>query len=82
VEISDGGIGIPAEALSKIFDRFYRAPNVTGQVPGTGLGLTGVRYVVEQHGGTVTVDSQENVGSTFVVRLPIEAAATPDAPNS
>ena len=73
VQVQDQGIGIPAEDLPHIFERFHRATNVSGRLPGTGLGLPGAREVVEQHGGELSVESQEEHGSTFTVRLPLEA---------
>lgn len=70
LEVSDEGVGIPVADVPRVFDRFHRAANVGG-VAGTGLGLAGVRQIVEGHGGTVTVASREGAGSTFVVRLPL-----------
>ncbi|MBI3965754.1 MAG: PAS domain-containing sensor histidine kinase, partial [Chloroflexi bacterium] len=52
VEVRDRGVGIPPGDLTRIFDRFHRASNVVGRIPGTGIGLAGVRQIVEQHGGT------------------------------
>lgn len=69
VRIQDSGIGIPAAELSAIFDRFSRASNV-GSRPGTGLGLSMVKNMVEAMEGEITVESVEGVGSTFTVRLP------------
>jgi signal transduction histidine kinase len=69
--VSDQGIGIPAADLPHIFDRFYRAANAIGRLPGNGLGLAGGRQIVEQHGGTIVAESQEGAGTTFTVRLPI-----------
>jgi Response regulator receiver domain/Histidine kinase-, DNA gyrase B-, and HSP90-like ATPase len=63
---------IPVADRSRIFERFQRGRNVEGQVAGSGVGLAGVRLVIEQHGGSVGVESQEGVGSTFTVRLPLE----------
>lgn len=71
--VRDQGLGIPAADLPHIFDRFYRAGNVAGRVAGSGIGLTAVREIVEQHGGTVSVQSREGMGSTFTVRLPLPA---------
>ena len=68
--VRDEGLGIPAHALPRVFDRFYRAENVVDRIDGTGLGLCGVRYIVEAHGGAVGVESAEGKGSTFTVRLP------------
>jgi signal transduction histidine kinase len=69
--VADEGLGIPAADRSHIFERFHRGRNVAGQVAGTGLGLTGVSYIVEQHGGSISVESREGIGSTFIVRLPL-----------
>lgn len=71
VQISDRGIGIPDADLGRVFDRFQRARNVERRIGGTGLGLASVRHIVEGHGGTITVSSTENQGSTFSIRLPI-----------
>ena len=72
VEVSDHGYGISADALPRIFEKFYRVPNVEDtDVPGTGLGLALVREIVELHGGRIMVHSEPGVGSTFSVRLPL-----------
>jgi signal transduction histidine kinase len=71
LEVSDTGIGIPAEALPRIFTEFYRAKNARAmEVEGTGLGLVIAKDVVEQHGGEITVRSAVGQGSTFRVSLP------------
>jgi signal transduction histidine kinase/HAMP domain-containing protein len=73
--VGDTGVGIPAEDLSRLFDRFYRATNATARaVPGLGLGLTIVRAIVEGHGGSVHVDSDVGRGTTFAVLLPLGTA--------
>jgi two-component system OmpR family sensor kinase len=54
-----------------VFERFYRATNVVGRIAGTGIGLAGARQLVEQHGGSMAVESTPGAGSTFVVRLPL-----------
>jgi signal transduction histidine kinase len=65
--VSDNGAGIPAERLGKIFDKL----ETDGQrEDGLGLGLAIVKTFVEAHGGQVTVESKEGVGSTFRLRLP------------
>jgi PAS domain S-box-containing protein len=69
--VRDQGIGIPSEDLPRLFDRFYRAGNVVGQIVGTGVGLTSVRQVVEGHGGTVVIESRLGHGSAFILRLPL-----------
>jgi PAS domain S-box-containing protein len=71
VAVRDQGVGIPADDLPHIFEWFRRAGNVTGRIRGTGVGLAGARQIVEQHGGTITVESEEGLGSTFTVRLPL-----------
>lgn len=70
IAVQDRGLGIPAADLPHIFERFHRGANVSGRIAGTGVGLTGARQIVEQHGGTITVESREGEGSTFAVRLP------------
>lgn len=74
VSIADTGPGIPAESLSRIFDRFYRVSGMEGGALGTGLGLTITRQIVEAHKGEITVSSEEGRGSTFVFTLPVDAA--------
>ena len=71
VEVSDTGIGIPEEALPRIFNEFYRAKNAKAmEMEGTGLGLAIAKDVVEQHGGQISVESTVGEGSTFYVALP------------
>lgn len=70
-EVIDKGRGIPRRDLDRIFERFYRADRGRDRrTGGTGLGLAIVRHIVENHGGDVSVESQEATGSTFSVRLP------------
>ncbi len=69
-EVSDQGIGIPAEDLPNLFGNFHRASNV-GDIPGTGLGLAIVKRAVESHGGSINVESQPGNGTRFTVRLPL-----------
>lgn len=72
VQVSDTGIGIPADALPRLFERHYRAPNVVaGQISGMGVGLYIVREIVAMHGGKVEAQSVEGEGSTFSVMLPL-----------
>jgi excisionase family DNA binding protein/PAS domain S-box-containing protein len=71
ITVQDQGIGIPEVDLPHIFERFRRGGNAVRHFGGTGLGLASVRGIVEQHGGTVAVESQDGVGSTFTVRLPL-----------
>lgn len=71
VRVADTGPGIPAEHLSKLFDRFYRLDrDRSRRTGGSGLGLAIARSLVHAHGGRITVDSQVGRGSTFTVRLP------------
>jgi len=71
VEVEDRGIGIPSKDVDRIFERFYRVDAARSRATGgTGLGLAIVRHVAANHGGAVTVQSAEGVGSTFTLRLP------------
>jgi signal transduction histidine kinase len=73
IEISDTGIGVPAELASQVFERFYRGARARTEHPrGTGLGLAIARWIAESHGGSVTVRSADNSGSTFTITLPAE----------
>ena len=72
IEVADQGHGIPAESLPRIFEKFYRVLRLEdADVSGTGLGLAFVREIAEKHGGRVTVESEEGVGSVFSLRLPL-----------
>ncbi|MEB3120495.1 MAG: PAS domain S-box protein [Snowella sp.] len=68
-KISDRGIGIPQKDLVNICESFHRASNVEN-IPGTGLGLNIVKRYIELHRGTLEIESEVNLGSTFTVRLP------------
>jgi PAS domain S-box-containing protein len=70
IEVTDEGIGIPAGDLSHIFEHFRRGANVQDRIVGSGIGLAGVRQVVEQHRGTASVQSKEGSGTTIQLRLP------------
>jgi signal transduction histidine kinase len=73
ITIKDNGIGIAAEDLPHIFDRFYRVQaDRSRRTGGTGLGLAIVKAIVQAHGGTIQVNSQLNQGSKFIVNLPIK----------
>jgi signal transduction histidine kinase len=72
--VSDTGIGIKKEDLSRIFDKFYRVKSSeTRQIVGTGLGLSIVRSIVDAHLGSISVASEEGGGTTFTILLPKEA---------
>jgi len=73
ISVSDTGLGIPKEALVKVFDRFYRVHRPGKQIRGTGLGLAIVKKIVMMHGGRIELDSELNHGSTFTVILPLAA---------
>jgi signal transduction histidine kinase len=73
--VCDEGVGIPQDDLPHVFNRFHRGANVVGRFAGTGLGLASARELVELHGGTISVASEEGKGSTFVVRLPLTPPA-------
>lgn len=73
VAVSDEGMGIPADKLSRIFEKFERVDNRdTREVGGTGIGLFLVKHLVERHGGQVWAESEFGKGSTFSFRVPIE----------
>jgi signal transduction histidine kinase len=76
IDVSDTGIGIPVDEVGRIAERFFRASSATErQIPGTGLGLAISKAIVDAHGGSVEVESQVGVGTTFRVDLPLAAAA-------
>lgn len=70
IAVSDNGNGIAASDLRHIFQRFYRGKASATDLPGMGLGLTYVRLLVGAHGGSVSVDSTEGVGTCFTIKLP------------
>ncbi|MCL0038763.1 ATP-binding protein [Dehalococcoidia bacterium] len=72
VTVADTGSGIPAEEQSRIFDRFYRVdPSRSRHRGGAGLGLSIARHIVELHGGQLEVESTLDIGSTFILKLPL-----------
>ena len=77
--VSDTGVGIAADHLPHIFDRFYRVRKMqTKSVQGLGLGLSFVAWIVQVHGGKVDVESTEGTGTTFIVSLPAADAGPPE----
>jgi signal transduction histidine kinase len=75
IRVVDTGVGIAPEELSRVFDRFYRGEAARARPGGTGLGLAIARLLLEQHGGTIDVQSRLGHGSDFRVLLPMEDAA-------
>jgi signal transduction histidine kinase len=76
VRVADTGVGIPAEHLPRLFERFYRAdPSRSREDGGTGIGLAIARSVVEAHGGHINAESEPGVGSVFTFDLPVVPAA-------
>ena len=70
ISITDHGLGIPPESMSHLFERFYRAKNVTiAEIPGSGIGLYIVKSIVEALGGKISVESAQNKGTIFTVTL-------------
>jgi signal transduction histidine kinase len=81
LEVRDSGIGIPAGERQFLFQRFFRTSTATEQaIQGTGLGLAISKAIVEAHGGQIEVESEEGVGTTFRVKLPLEQQASKRAP--
>ncbi len=76
IQVQDTGMGIPPEALAKIFDRFYRVNRPGQAIKGTGLGLAIVKRIIGAHGGRVEVESELEKGTTFTVYLPVTHSAT------
>jgi signal transduction histidine kinase len=72
IDVTDEGLGIPEADQRRIFERFQRASNVEQRIGGTGIGLASAWHIVDSHGGTITVRSQEGSGTKFTVRLPID----------
>jgi signal transduction histidine kinase len=70
ISIIDHGLGIPSDAIPHLFERFYRAKNVTiAEIPGSGIGLYVVKSIVNELGGTIEVESELNKGTTFIIHL-------------
>ena len=72
ISVQDQGIGLTPEEVSRVFEPFFRSDVLAGQIAGSGLGLPIAKRIVEQHQGTIEVESEAGIGSTFTVRLPIE----------
>ncbi|MEC9486626.1 MAG: PAS domain S-box protein [Prosthecochloris sp.] len=72
ITISDTGLGIPKKDLDHIFEKFYRVERPEHEIEGTGLGLPIVKEIIEEHDGSIAVESRENHGTTFFITLPCE----------
>ena len=74
LEVEDSGLGIPEAEQAQLFERFFRSSTATEHaIPGTGLGLTITKAIVDRHGGRIEVESAEGAGTTVRVRLPLES---------
>ena len=83
IAVTDSGIGIPRTDRQRVFERFYRVDQSrASSTGGTGLGLAIVKHVASNHGGAVTVWSEEGLGSTFTLRIPLAAGTPVDRPAS
>ncbi len=71
IEVEDTGIGIPKEHAHRLFEKFFRVPGTERLYPGTGLGLSVVKRIIEGHQGEVSFTSEPGVGTTFTCRLPL-----------
>ncbi len=75
LSVSDTGLGVPADLRDKIFDRFYQVDDSnTRTYEGTGIGLALIKELVELHGGTIALDSEEQRGTSFTLTLPLQPA--------
>jgi two-component system sensor histidine kinase SenX3 len=82
IAVTDSGIGIPRQDRSRVFERFYRVDQSrASSTGGTGLGLAIVKHVASNHGGSVTVWSEEGLGSTFTLRIPLLEPETDPSPD-
>lgn len=80
VDVKDNGLGIPREALPRLFEKFYRVRSEDRKdIIGTGLGLSLVKQIIQVHEGQVSVDSEHGAGSTFTFTLPLKTASAADA---
>lgn len=77
IRVTDTGVGIPPDQVNQIFEPFFRVTHTGSK--GTGLGLTISKEIVEQHGGTISVDSLYGQGSTFTIRLALSDRVAPQA---
>ena len=80
VSVCDEGVGISDADIRHVFEPFYRGSHASGPIEGSGIGLASARWIVEQHGGTISVESTPEVGSTFTVRVPVVPEPRPAVP--
>jgi signal transduction histidine kinase len=79
--IADTGMGMTAADIERLFERFFRTDSAYAQqIQGTGLGLPIVKAIVDAHDGVITVTSEPNVGTAFVITLPLAKEARQSAP--
>ena len=72
VEVSDSGVGIPQESIEHIYERFYRVDKShSKEIGGTGLGLAITRNAILMHRGSISVNSEEGIGTIFTVKIPL-----------
>ena len=71
LSVADTGFGISKEHQKHMFEKFYRVADTAGYTQGTGLGLAIAKHIIEAHGGQITLESEQGVGSTFYITLPI-----------
>lgn len=71
VQVQDHGIGVPQDQVNHLFERFFRAGN--SKEAGTGLGLYSTKFIIERHGGTIAMVSEEGKGTTVTIALPLQA---------
>ena len=75
VDVKDNGLGVPRDALPRLFEKFYRVRcDDRKDIIGTGLGLSLVKQIVEVHGGHISVQSEHGAGSTFTFTVPLKSA--------
>jgi len=79
ISVQDRGIGMKSEQVARAFERFYRA-DASGNIPGTGLGLTLVKEIIERHGGQVQLDSLHGIGTRATITLPTHTTAPQGTP--
>lgn len=74
IQVTDHGLGMTPDQLERVFERFFRA-DTSGNIPGTGLGMTIVKEIIELHGGQVMLTSEHGAGTTVVLWLPVVSGA-------